>query len=318
MNTQLTVADVRQQLEPQFGEQSFLQILNEVCERVTKSGKWKGSILEVDFPSSDGFITLPYEFEAVLAMTYNRVPALTYTQFHTYMINGPGEVLDSLNWAGVLIDMGDGFATQANIQTVGVLKVATNVADDGKQIRLFGKDQNGADIFDADGLLGESVTCAAPFVNTTNQFSVVTGIQATPDPSTVMQKAWTLYDAGNNLIGSYYPGESRPSYRRYQTGQAENAIRLICQRRFIRMRNESDWVIPGNIPALRAGFWAWKFEDGSDSQKAEENWARCINLLNQEAKYARGGGIPSTSFVNWGIMGGCFGTGWNQPGLVTL
>ena len=318
MNTQLTVADVRQQLEPQFGEQSFLQILNEVCERVTKSGKWKGSILEVDFPSSDGFITLPYEFEAVLAMTYNRVPALTYTQFHTYMINGPGEVLDSLNWAGVLIDMGDGFATQANIQTVGVLKVTTNVADDGKQIRLFGKDQNGADIFDADGLLGESVTCAAPFVNTTNQFSVVTGIQATPDPSTVMQKAWALYDAGNNLIGSYYPGESRPSYRRYQTGQAENAIRLICQRRFIRMRNESDWVIPGNIPALRAGFWAWKFEDGSDSQKAEENWARCINLLNQEAKYARGGGIPSTSCVNWGIMGGCFGTGWNQPGLVTL
>ena len=69
MNTQLTVADVRQQLEPQFGEQSFLQILNEVCERITKSGKWKGAILEVDFPSSDGFITLPYEFEAVLAMT---------------------------------------------------------------------------------------------------------------------------------------------------------------------------------------------------------------------------------------------------------
>ena len=97
MNTQLTVADVRQQLEPQFGEASFLQILNEVCERITKSGKWKGAILEVDFPSSDGFITLPYEFEAVLAMTYNRMPALTYTQFHTYMINGPGEIQDSLN-----------------------------------------------------------------------------------------------------------------------------------------------------------------------------------------------------------------------------
>ena len=81
---------------------------------------------------------------------------------------------------------------------------------------------------------------------------------------------------------------------------------------------ESDWVIPGNLPALRAGFWAWKFEDGSDSQKAEENWARCINLLNQEAKYSRGGGIPSTSFINWGVMGGCFGTGWTQPGLVSL
>jgi len=317
MNTQLTVADVRQQLEPQFGEQSFLQILNEVCERITKSGKWNGAILEVDFPSSDGFITLPYEFESVLAMTYNRMPALTYTQFHTYTINGPGEIQDTLNWPGVLIDMGDGFATQSDISTDGVLKVATNAADDGKQIRIFGNNA-GVEVFDNDGLAGELVTCTAPFVNTTNSFSQITGIQATPDPSTVMQRAWSLYDAGSNLLSSYYPGESRPSYRRYKTGQADEAIRLICQRRFIRMRNESDWVIPGNIPALRAGFWAWKFEDGSDSDKAEQNWSRCINLLNQEAKYSRGGGIPSTSFINWGVMGGCYGTGWNQPGLVFL
>lgn len=318
MNTPTTVADVRSQLEPQFGPNSFIQALNEVMERYTKSGKWKGAVLEVDFPSSTGFVTLPYEFESVLAMTYNRMPALTYTQFHSYMINGPGELQDSLNWPGVLVDMGDGFPTQANITTVGVLKIVTNADDDGKQIRLYGRDQNDSVIFGTDGVEGELVTCAAPFVNTTQQFSVVTGIQATPDPLTVMQRFWSLYDAGNNLLSTYYPGESRPSYRRYQTGQAENAIRLICQRRFIRVRNESDWVVPGNIPALRAGFWAWKFENGSDVDKAEQSWARGYQLLNEEAKNSRGGAIPSTSFINWGVMGGCFGLGWSQPGLVSL
>lgn len=318
MNTQLTVADVRQQLEPQFGSNSFLQILNEVCERYTKSGKWKGAVVEVDFPSADGFITLPYEFESVLALTYDRTPVLTYTQFHTYTINGPGEFQETLKWPGILVDMGDGYPTQANITTVGVLKVVTNAADDGKAIRFYGLDENGAEIYGSDGVLGEEVICAAPFVNTTQQFSVVKGIQASPDPSAVMEKFWSLYDAGNNLLSTYYPGESRPSYRRYQTGQADKAIRLLCQRRFIRMRNESDWVVPGNVPALRAGFWAWKNEDGSDEQTSESNWNRGLSLLNQEAKYSRGGGIPSTAFINWGVMGGCYGAGWNQPGLVSL
>lgn len=318
MNTQLTVADVRAQLEPQFGSTSFLQILNEVCERYTKSGKWKGAVVETTFASADGFITLPYEFESVLAMTYNRAPSLVYTQFHTYTINGPGELQDSLTWPGILTDMGDGYPTQANITTTGVLKVMTDAADDGKTIRIYGLDQNGVEVYDSSGVPGITVTTAAPFVLTSKQFSKMTGIQACPDPTILMTKFWSLYDAGNNLLSTYYPGESRPCYRRYQTGQAEEAIRLICQRRFLRMRNESDWVIPGNIPAIRAGFWAWKFEDGSDIQKAEESWARGLNLLNQEAKYSRGGGIPSTSFINWGVMGGCYGTGWNQPGLVTL
>jgi hypothetical protein len=318
MNTQLTVADVRSVLEPIFGPNSFMAILNDVRERAFISGKWKGAVVEVDFDSSSGFITLPYEVECVLAMTYNRMPALTYTQFHTYTINGPGEIQDTLNWPGVLIDMGDGFVTQVDISTTGVLKIVTDAADDGKQIRLFGKDENGDQIFDSDGLQGELITCATPFVNTTHQFSVLTGIQATPDPATVMQKFWSIYDAGNTLLSTYYPGESRPCYRRYRTGQAEQAIRLICQRRFIPVRNESDWVWPDSMAALRIGFQAWKFDDGSDSQKAEENWSRYINLLNQEAKYSRGGGIPSTSFINWGVMGGCFGTGWTQPGLVSL
>ena len=323
MNTMLTVADARAALEPDFGASGFLQILNEVCQRYIQSGKWQGAVLEVDFQNADGYVSLPYEFESVLAATYDKAPVQTYTQFHTYVINGPGEVQQSLNWPGVLIDLGDGFATASNIQTTGVLKIVTDAADNGKTIRLFGLDQNGLQIFGSDGVPGELVTCTAPFVNTTHQFSVVTGIQATPDPAVVMTKFWSLYDAGNNLLSTYYPGESRPTYRRYQTNQADKAIRLICQRRFIPMRNESDWVIPGNIPALRSGFWAWKFENGSDVQMAEGAWNKGLSWLNNEAKSSRGGAIPSTSFINWGIMGGCFGNfgygGYSSgPAIVTM
>jgi len=311
MNTRLTVADVRAALAPDFPDFN-LSTLNEVREKFYNSGKWKGLVLEVDFPSSDGYITLPYEFESVLCTTYDRVPVMTYTQFHTYQINGPGELDRALRWPGFLVDLGDGYATQIDIKTAGTLRVVTDAADNGKFIRINGLNQNGQPVFSPDGTIGEVVTCTAPYVTTTNQFSAVTGIQASPDPLIVMQKGWTLYSNGDSaIIGTYYPGESRPLYRRYQTSQAEKKIRLLCQRRFIPVRNESDWVIPGNISALRAGYWAWQFQNGSDVAQAENSFATGLNLLNQEAKTLRGGATPGTAFVNWYAMGGCGYAGGN-------
>ena len=320
MNTRLTVADVRAALTPQFPNFDISK-LNEICERITYSGKWKGAVLEVDFPSANGYITLPYEFEAVLCLTYDTAPVLAFSQFHQYQINGPGNIDQTRQWPGVLIDLGDGFAVQTDITTAGTLRVYTDAADNGKTILINGLDQNGNPVFAANGSLGESVVCAAPFVTTTNQFSAVTGIQATPDPTIVMQKGWTLYSNGDAAtIGTYWPGQSRPMFRRYQTGQADKTIRMLCQRRFIPVRNESDWVIPGNLGALRAGMWMWNFENGSDVQQAQVAWQQCLMWLNNEAKIARGGIIPSTAFVNWAALGGCGGgASYNSGygGLVT-
>ena len=325
MNTRLTVADVQAALQPNFPDFN-ISTLNEVCERFFNSGKWKGLVVNVDFPSANGYITLPYEFESVLCLTYDRVPVQTYTQFHTYQINGPGDFDESQQWPGILIDLGDGFTTQIDIQNPSVLRVYTDAADNGKTILINGIDQNGNPVFAADGSLGESIVCAAPFVTTVNQYSVVTGIQATPDPTIVMQKSWNLFCTGDNaIIGSYFPGESRPLYRRYQTCQADKKIRLLCQRRFIPVRNLSDWVIPGNMPAIRAGYWSWKFQDGSDTQQSEAAFNEGLKWLNNEAKTLRGGGVPGTAFVNWYAMGGCgygayggsIGNSYGFGGMVT-
>lgn len=323
MNTRLTVADARANLwtladSNDVNSAKFLRMLNEICERYILSGKWKGCVVNVDFNSANGFISLPYEYYSVLCTTYNSAPVLTYSQFHTYQENGPGELSEAKAWPGILIDLGDGFATQADITTAGTLRVKTQAADDGKTIRLFGLDADSKVIFSADGTEGEAVTCAAPFVDTTKTFSKVVGIQACPDPTITMQKSWTLHvnDGSDTQVGSYYPGENRPMYRRYQTGQAEKAIRVCCQRRFILMRNESDWVIPGNLSALRAGFWALNFLDGSDLQQADAAWQQGLTWLNNEAKASRGGSIPATNFMNWGMTRGTYGSGYGN--LVAL
>ncbi len=322
MNSRLSVADVRANLwtlaDPNdINSPKLIRMLNEICEKYIYCGKWKGSVINVDFDSSLGYISLPYEYYSVLCTTYDGCPVFTFSQFHTYQENGPGKLDEARQWAGILIDQGDGFATQSDITTPDTLKVITNAVDDDKEIRIFGLDLSGNVIFDANGVEGELVVCAAPFVNTTGIFSKVTGIQATPDPAVVMQAGWTLWVNNSTAvqIGSYYPGENRPMYRRYQTGQAAQSIRVCCQRRFILMRNESDWVIPGNLAALRSGFWSLNFIDGSDYASAQAAFQDGITWLNNEAKASKGGASTPTNFINWGMTGG-YG-GWGGGGNLT-
>jgi hypothetical protein len=53
---------------------------------------------------------------------------------------------------------------------------------------------------------------------------------------------------------------------------------------------ETDWIIPGNISALRAGIQARLFEDASDMDAADASFTRGLNFLNDESKTFRGGG----------------------------
>ena len=65
MNSRLTLAQVRAILAPMvnpadLNDPLFLTILNEVLERYTNSGKWKGNVVTLKIASSTGFITLPF------------------------------------------------------------------------------------------------------------------------------------------------------------------------------------------------------------------------------------------------------------------
>lgn len=292
MDTRLTLADIRPILGPMINSSDLndpliLQIFNEVQERFINSGKWKGSIVTLRYESSTGFVTMPYNYAAALALTYDRYPFPIFTQFHQYVEEGPGKMDEALNWPGILIDLGDGYCTQDDIPAAGVVRLYSSALDDGDVVRVYGN-LNGVTVYDASGNEGEAVTLAAPFVATTNQFTEITGIAKPLTTARVYAKSWD--GTTETLVGTYQPNETRPRYRRYQTGVAEKEIRLICHRRFIPTVAETDWIIPGNISALRAGIQSRLFEDASDLDAADASFTRGLNFLNDEAKTFRGGG----------------------------
>jgi hypothetical protein len=308
MDTRLTVADCRNALYTEvdatdINSPLFLPALNEVVERYTNSGKWKGATPRVTLPM-DGrnYISLPHWYQSVLVMRYQRVPRPIFTQFYEFSESGPGEIPDANNWTGVMIDLGDGFPTQVDIVSAGPLRITiSNVSDANKTIRLFGLDANGADVYSSDGSLGINVTTANPSVTTSQVFSKVTGVQA---PN--MAAPWILYVMNDGVpvpLSTYYPGETRPQYRRYQTGILNEAIQLICHRRFNLLRNETDWVIPGNQTALRYGLKALAYEKAGQLDMAQASFSAGLSYLNQEAKAARGGARISLNILPLGLMG---------------
>jgi hypothetical protein len=309
MDTRLTVADCRNALYTEVdatdvNSSLFLPALNEVVERFINSGKWKGQTPFVTIPVNGlNYFSLPRWYVSVLVMSYLRCPVPVFTPFYQFSESGPGVLPDADAWSGVLLDLGDGFVTQYNITTAGTLRLAVSSASDaGKVIRLFGLDQNGADVYSADGSLGLNVTLANPTVTTTQQFSLVNGVQA---PSTIVAP-WTLsvINSGTpTLLSTYYPGETTPRYRRYQTGELEEAVQLICNRRYIPLRNETDWVIPGSLSALRYGLKMRAFENAGQIAEASAAFDRALDFLNQEAKASRGGGritLNIDSTLMWG------------------
>lgn len=297
MDTRFTVADLRTALYTEvdatdINSALFLPALNEVVEYFTYNGAWKGNTPKVTIPASDGFFTLPRWYQSVLALRYQKVPLPIFTQFYQFSESGPGELVDTDAFYGVLEDMGDGFCTQSDISTAGTLRVTVGGAGDAaKVLRLFGTDASGNVIFDSTGNQGLNITTVNPSADTTQVFATVTGIQA---PSN-MTLPWTLSVVNSGTptqIGSYYPGETRPSYKRYMVGQTDEAIHTICRRRFIPLVAETDWVIPGNLRALRYGLKGLAFEKAGQIAEADAAFSRALGFLNDEAKASRGGARP--------------------------
>ena len=303
MDTSITVADARpllyqaaQLTDP--NDPQFLVSLNQACERLLYSGKWEGSIVKVIFAGSIGYITLPYRYLSALAANYYCTGVPIFGQFHQYIESGPGSftetgVTDNANdaqfWRGELIDQGDNYPTELDIILPGGIQVFSSAVDNGKFARIFGIiAETGLPAYDNQGNEGEEVTLTFPFVQTVNRYSSIYGFQKDKTKGNV--SLWVVpATTSNYLISTYQPPETRPNYHRYKVGATTKPIRTLCQRRFVPMVVETDWVIPGNIGALKYALQGLVYEDLNRNDDAKQQWDYAYVLLNQQTRATRGG-----------------------------
>lgn len=313
MNSRLTVSDCKRILGDLFSPGDFMPLLNQAQEHLIQSGHWKSSFSFVAFDASTGYLTLPYEYLTIMGINVNDWTPPVFSEFHRYIESGPGRLDQSAPCPGIIMDMGDGFASLVDIPTAGsTLRITvTNAVDAGKTIRLYGT-RNGAPIFDANGL-GFDISTVNPTANTVTPFDTLTGIEMPVDLSGFPALKYSITisavapDATVTLLSTYYPPDTRPSYRRYQTGTIQartdgtKVIQCLCQRRFIPAYVDTDWVYPPSIRAIKAAMQAVQCEDASNYQQAGPLWTLAYDTLNKMTHSARGNAKPEWNFQPLGV-----------------
>lgn len=294
--------------------------INEVLARYTSSGLWNGICNRSNYNtvSGQGYITLSRYDESILGVDICCRPALVMNQWYEFNPDGLGYVPEDKRTCGPMIDMGNGFVTQTDISGNCTLRLKLEDATDaGKTIRLFGRDEDGREIYDTSGIKGITLTSASPSSDTTQVFSRITGIQF---PFMVgYSTLWQVISGVETQIGVYAPGELTPCYRRYKTGilPDDTTLRLFCRQTFVPVVAPSDWIIPGNIGALKFGLQALTHEDAGRIAESKAAWAEGERLLNEELAAIRGSAITTLRIVNndtmqgwggdWGSWGGSYG-----------
>ena len=306
-DTQTNVAYARSNLEQYVpsGTTEFLEKLNFVTNRLTTSGKWRGSFVSIVLTADEnGIITLPARFLSILSAKYDYWPTQVLSQWFDYMTVGLCDADEANSWPfGPIVDLGDGFATQFVQEDTGLLKVYSALADNAKIVRIYGIDSaTGEPVIDSNGVEGEQIALATPSVTTTHSFSSVTGFQKVLTKSPVTLKVIPSGGGSEVTLSVFQSWEQFPSYHRYRCGTSSGNVKIFAQRRFIPMISEFDWVIPGDLHALKQGLRAMAYEDSGDDGKASHAWNSAYAALNAEAKSLRGGGqIPiPTNVWGWG------------------
>lgn len=295
----------------------LVQWVNEATERLLYTGKWFGTVARFLICASDGCLTLPVFVATIEAVNVCGRPANVRDFWYEFLENGPGSVIGDNHGPhnGGCMNaaiMRGNFPTFADIK--GINKklnfICDLAADACKSVLALGYDQNGNWIrTQQNGVYmdGEIINLSqGSGTLSVNLFSSVTGIQL---PSDLSGQVW-LYEYDTTLttkimIGHYQYFETNPSYARYYfpgvipscntPNNRLTRVEAMCKLAYIPVKQDTDYLIIGNIPALKEMMIGIKKSEMEiDSVAANQilmsSQALAMKILDQQLDHQFGSG----------------------------
>lgn len=285
----------------------FIQYLNEAQERLLSRGLWKGAYARIRMCVDNACITWPRQVENVEAIRLSDYYGVVRNEWFEFLTFEPRSSLTNCcgtDWWNC--------GSESNLFNQGTFPTFADITGTNKKIRLFlqfpedvgkrlflqGLDENGNVIRTVEGGIrvdGEWVTLANPSVDTVNFFSVLTSVQKEVTSGTV--RLYTFTPTGTlAAIAAYEPDETIPSYRRTLLRPFPGASRCCALRTveaivklaFIPARRDTDFLLIGNLPALKYECQAIKKEEDDLTQEAEMYHLKAIRELNNELRTYNG------------------------------
>lgn len=304
---------------------------NECIERLVMAGGdsgWWGGWAKVlyNVTQANPFITLPAQFSRAINLAVCNQGLRIQNEFYELMEAGIGlqPPTGCLDWCGAIEGFERGVhSTMIDLPTDApqYLRVyLTDPADAGKRVLIQqAYDQNDTGIYttDASGSVnGFYLTLDQPF--TTSAYTVTSWGSIYKDFTVgdVLLKAVNANTGVETLLSRYQPFETNPAYRRYYisnlpsrccntTGQNSPnlPVTMLCKYEFIPVKNDTDQLLIGNIPALieeAQAIRSSRMEDDGAPQREGRHHAKAIKLLQDEMRNYLGERYPALNFAPFG------------------
>lgn len=297
------------------------------AKEVGDSG-WVGTWSEMNFTvlQSDPYITTPRDVARIQSIDICTCPVPIQNQFYEYLRWGFGRFpkahCSAPNQCPPMItyDRGKFPLFKDVLGTDKKIRVyMTDVADAGKRVLIGYKDSNGVPVRTLNGVVqvdGEFITLEGPFVDTTFDVSVVTGIQKDVTLGRVTFYQVDTVTAEQTLLGFMEPGETTASYRRYFLGGLpksccnlpnptvdEVQVTALVQLAYVPVSVVTDYLVIPNIEAIINECQSKRYgamDLPNAKAMSEYHHRAAIRLLQGQSIHEQGALMPAISFKPFG------------------
>ena len=282
--TRTTVAMAKQSRIPEALNVSpldprYLQYLNESTQRLLHRGKFWGTYGRFRIPASSQIISLPPQIDTIEAVAVSHVPLPLRDAAVEFIEAGWGTRDDTLPLGSGIPEVlyRGTHPTLVDIATPGLVTIKCDQSSDvNKAVLLLGEDENGNIIrTDQGGIADGEVLGLAQGAGTTStkQYSKITGIQA----PLALDGQWWLYlgDTSGTLLGNYQWFDVCPSWKRYLIpfiNSTATTVEIMGKRAFFPVKNDADFLIIGNLAALKLACLACQAEEQRSWAEAQLLW----------------------------------------------
>ena len=307
----------------------FVQRINEAQQRLVQSGEvFYGLYQKMQFCVDSGCIVLPRQVAAVESVALCDHPIPIHGRWFEFLETGNGIRGDGTcgtNCGGnSLLDRGETCTFADIIGSNKKIKVYTDLGESvSAVIILLGYDENGQWIRTMVGgswMDGEQVSLSGGPHTSTKFFTSITGVQKpiTNGPVRLYEYDTTLLTQRD--IAVYEADETNPSYRKMFLSGLEgsscsdcedgtNQVTVMARLEFIPARNDSDFLLISNLPALKdeiqsilkyesnlpqeGAFWHSKAVAGLRAELRHYNGHGQVNPIRLAPRTLAGPGIPN-------------------------
>jgi hypothetical protein len=298
-----------------------VRYVNEATQRLVTRGKWWGTVGRFRFCTEDDCLTWPRQIAAIEAVAVCDRPITIRNGWFEFLESGYG-LQDSHGICGGpnLFDRGE-CCTFADIRgTNKKIKVYADVPESsGAKILIQGYDQNDNWIRTEPNGVGTGwedgeyvgLDSATPQTST-KFFKAVTSVQKPETNGVIRLYELDTSDSTQRAIAIYEWDETRPTYRKSQIpGLSSNGatcntktVTVVAKLAFIPVKKATDWLLIGNIPALKDMCMAiYKRENNLPMDSAAYE-ASAINELQKELSHHRGSGVVNPVRMQGREIGG--------------